>query len=104
MRPFENSKSNEKFHQKPTKEKKGMEKKLVKAKLKKFIVILLVFVVLQSYFSCFFQFAVAVSETVIGEEESNSNDEVTIGEEQQNNNNDEVTVGDETSSDSNRRK
>lgn len=54
-----------------------MEKKARKEILKKLIAVICVFVVLQSYFSYFAQIAIATSETVIGEETSNS-DEATI--------------------------
>lgn len=54
-----------------------MEKK--KKTLKKIIAILCVFVVLQSYFSCFAQIAIAVSETVVGgETEPYNPDEVAV--------------------------
>ena len=54
-----------------------MEKKARKEILKKLIAVICVFVVLQSYFSYFAQIAIATTETVIGEETSNS-DEATI--------------------------
>ena len=56
-----------------------MEKKARKEILKKFIAVICVFVVLQSYFSYFAQIAIATSETVIGEgEETSNSDEETI--------------------------
>ena len=55
-----------------------MEKKARKEILKKFIAVICVFVVLQSYFSYFAQIAIATSETVIGGEETSNDDEVTI--------------------------
>lgn len=89
-----------------------MEKKIGNAKLKKFIAILCIFVILQSYFSYFAQIVIATDETIIGgsQEETPTDDEVTIGGENsgeiegetgekqnnQNDNDDEVTIGDET--------
>ena len=56
-----------------------MEKKARKEILKKFIAVICVFVVLQSYFSYFAQIAIATSETVIGGgKEASSDDEVSI--------------------------
>ena len=62
-----------------------MEKKR-EANLKKFISILCIFVLLQSYFSYFAQIAIATSEMVIGGEESSDsseNDEIVIGGEEE---------------------